>query len=112
MNSNSSTKRSIASLVLENHRIVPVLEKYNIDFCCRGKISLEDACAGKGIDFAKVLKEIGEAGPEERSKQMPFTEMTQEQLVNYIVTTHHYYLKNAMPVIAGHLSKVALKHGS
>src|SRR3954464_10911648 len=108
MKSNNSTKRSIASLVLENHRIVPVLEKYNIDFCCRGKMSLEDACADKGIDFAKVLNEIGGAEMEEGSKRMPFTEMTQEQLVNHIVTTHHYYLKNAMPLIAGHLSKVAL----
>ena len=42
---------------------------------------------------------------------MPFTEMTETQLVNHIVTTHHYYVKNAMPVIAGHLEKVANKHG-
>ena len=33
------------------------------------------------------------------------------QLVNHIVTTHHYYVKNAMPLIAVHLEKVAAKHG-
>ena len=111
MESNHSTTRSIASLVLENHRIVPVLEKYSIDFCCRGKMSLEDACKDKGIDPAAVLKEMEAVGAEEKTKQMPFTEMTEAQLVNHIVTTHHYYVKNTMPVIAGHLDKIATKHG-
>ncbi len=105
------TTRSIASLVLENHQIVPVLEKYSIDFCCRGKLNLEDVCRERGIELSVVLKEIDAAGTEETGKQMPLSEMTETQLVNQIVTTHHYYVKNAMPVIAGHLEKVAFKHG-
>ena len=105
------TKRSIASLVLENHRIVPVLEKYSIDFCCRGKMNLEDACNDKGIGISEVLKDLEAVGTEERGRSMPFTEMTKAQLVNHIVTTHHYYVKCIMPVIAGHLDKVVAKHG-
>lgn len=105
------SKRSIASLVLENHQIVPVLEKYSIDFCCRGKMNLEDACKEKEIELSVVLKEMESVGPEETGKKMPFSEMTEAQLVNHIVTTHHYYLKTVMPVIAGHLEKVASKHG-
>ena len=58
----NTTRRSIASLVLENHRIVPVLEKYSIDFCCRGKMNLEDACKEKGIDLSEVLKDMEAVG--------------------------------------------------
>jgi regulator of cell morphogenesis and NO signaling len=105
------TRRSIASLVLENHLVVPVLEKYSIDFCCRGKMNLEDACTEKGIDLSKVLKDMETIGSEGPGRQMPFSEMTETQLVNHIVTTHHYYVKNAMPMIAAHLEKVATKHG-
>jgi regulator of cell morphogenesis and NO signaling len=105
------TTRSIASLVLENHQVVPVLEKYSIDFCCRGKMNLTDACKEKGISLEQVLNELEGTGTEESGKKMPFTEMSETQLVNHIVTTHHYYVKNAMPVIAGHLEKVAAKHG-
>lgn len=112
MESNHSATRSVASLVLENHRIVPVLEKYSIDFCCRGKMNLEDACRDKGIELSAVLKEMDAVGTEETCKRMPFTEMTAAQLVNHIITTHHYYVKNAMPLIAGHLEKVASKHGA
>jgi regulator of cell morphogenesis and NO signaling len=105
------TTRSIASLVLENHQVVPVLEKYSIDFCCRGKMNLEDACKEKGISLSAVLDDLKKTGAEEKNKKMPFSEMTETQLVNHIITTHHYYVKNAMPVIAGHLEKVAAKHG-
>ena len=73
-------------------------------------MNLEDACKDKGIDLAAVLKEMESVGAEERGRQMPFTEMTESQLVNHIMTTHHYYVKNAMPVIAGHLDKIAFKH--
>jgi regulator of cell morphogenesis and NO signaling len=110
-NMDNTASRSIASLVLENHRIVPVLEKYSIDFCCRGKMNLEDACRDKSIDLSAILKEMEAVETEETSKKMPFSEMTETQLVNHIVTTHHYYVKNIMPVIAGHLEKVANKHG-
>jgi regulator of cell morphogenesis and NO signaling len=107
----NTARQSIASLVLGNHRIVPVLEKYSIDFCCRGKMNLEEACKDKGIELSKVLKDMEAVGAEETGKQMPFTDMTETQLVNHIVTTHHYYVKKMMPVIAGHLEKVSNKHG-
>jgi regulator of cell morphogenesis and NO signaling len=107
----TTARQSVASLVLGNQKIVPVLEKYSIDFCCRGKMSLENACNEKGIELSAVLKDIEAVGGEETGKQMPFTEMTEAQLVNHILTTHHYYVKNIMPVIAGHLEKVATKHG-
>ena len=105
------TQQSIASLVLKNHQVVPVLEKYNIDFCCRGKGNLADACKEKGIDLSKVLRELDAVQKPETGNRMPFNEMSQAQLVNHIIVNHHYYVKHAMPVISGHLEKVARKHG-
>ncbi len=107
----NTNRQSIASLVLRNHRIVPVLEKYSIDFCCRGKMNLADACKHKGLELSSVLKDLEAVGTEEKGKGMPFDDMTETQLVNHILTRHHYYVKNIMPVIAGHLEKVAFKHG-
>jgi regulator of cell morphogenesis and NO signaling len=105
-------QQSIASLVLKNHRIVPILEKYNIDFCCRGKKSLADACNEKGIGLSNILSEIGSVQNPENSRSMPFTEMSQSQLVNHIIVQHHYYVRKTMPVILAHLEKVAYKHGA
>jgi regulator of cell morphogenesis and NO signaling len=105
-------QQSIASLVLNNHQIVPVLEKYNIDYCCRGKNNLTEACMEKGIDLSTVVSEIDAVREPDASRTMPFPEMSQAQLVNYIVVNHHYYVKQVMPLIMGHLEKVARKHGA
>ena len=42
---------------------------------------------------------------------MPFTEMTADQLISYILIHHHFYVKQSMPTIINHLEKVAAKHG-
>jgi regulator of cell morphogenesis and NO signaling len=105
-------QQSIASLVLSNHQIVPVLEKYNIDFCCRGKHNLVEACKDKGLDLEKVLGEIDAVQKPDSNKTMPLVEMSQAQLVNHIIVNHHYYVKHAMPTIVNHLEKIARKHGA
>ncbi len=105
------TEQSIASLVLKNHQIVPVLEKYSIDYCCRGRGNLADACREKGLDLSTVLSEMDAVQKPDGGKMMPFEQMSQAQLVNHIIINHHYYVKNAMPVISNHLEKIARKHG-
>src|SRR5438105_1011239 len=37
--------------------------------------------------------------------------MSAEQLVNYIILKHHFYVKQAMPLIYLHVQKVATRHG-
>lgn len=104
-------QQSIASLVLKNHQIVPVLEKYSIDYCCRGKGNLADACREKGIELSKVLNEIDAIHKPNMGRMMPFVEMSQAQLVNHIIVNHHYYVKHAMPMISSHVEKIVRKHG-
>jgi regulator of cell morphogenesis and NO signaling len=105
-------QQSVASLVLSNHQVVPVLEKYSIDFCCKGNLSLSDACKNKGIEPTEVVREIESVQNNAVNKSMPFGEMSLSQLVNQIIITHHYYTKQSMPVIMGHLEKIAMKHGA
>ncbi len=105
------SNQTLASLVTGNHKIVPILEKYNLDFCCRGKRSLQDACREKGLEPDSIVNELNAVLGDVDSKSMPFTEMSAEQLVNHILVRHHYYVKQAMPLIRMHLEKVAGKHG-
>ncbi len=37
-----------------------VLRKYNLDFCCGGKQTLEDACRFQKLDMDQVIKDIAE----------------------------------------------------
>lgn len=103
-------QQTLATIVTNNHFTVPVLEKYDLDFCCKGKRTLADACTEKGISIEAISKELEQSSKTPTTK-MPFTDMTAEQLISYILIHHHFYVKQSMPTIIGHLEKVAAKHG-
>ena len=104
-----NTEQTLASIVSNNHQAVPVLEKYQLDFCCKGKRSLAEACAEKGLDTGAIVQEL-EQRTATKQNSMPFTSMSAEQLISHILIHHHFYVKQSMPTIIGHLEKVAGKH--
>lgn len=85
---------------------VQVFEDYGIDYCCGGGQSIGEACRHKGIDSGTVLQalrgRIREAGPTDRDwSTAPLSE-----LIAYIVSKHHEYLKLELPRLQQRLSKV------
>ena len=104
-------EQTLATIVTQHHQAVPVLEKYNLDFCCKGKRTLAEACTEKGLSIAAIAAELKQSVSVEEKTQMLFTIMNAEQLISYILIHHHFYVKQLMPAILGHLEKVAAKHG-
>lgn len=104
-------EQTLAGIVTGNHRAAAIFEKYNLDFCCKGKRTLEEACRDKFIDSTVIANELNEAAGIPDYGLMPFTKMSAEDLINYITAKHHLYVKQSMPVIQSHLQKVAVKHG-
>ena len=103
--------KTLADIVRENHETVRVFEKYNLDYCCRGKKKLSEACVEKGLNLESICNEITAAESIKSDREVPFGEMSIQQLVSHIIARHHYYAKMSMPLISGHLDKVANKHG-
>jgi len=104
-------EQTLATIVNKNHKVVPILEKYNLDFCCKGKRTLADACAEKGIATESITNELKTIDGITVNHQMPYTEMSAEQLISYILIHHHFYVKQTMSTVLDHLNKVATKHG-
>ncbi len=107
----NNAQQTLASIVVNDHRAASVLEKYQLDFCCKGKRTLAEACVEKGISFEEIIKDLESIKETGNSSQMPFVDMTAEQLIGHIVTHHHFYVKQIMPQLSAHLEKVAMKHG-
>ena len=103
-------QQTLATIVTQNHQTVPVLEKYDLDFCCKGKRTLSDACTEKGVSIEALLSEL-ETATNAQPNQLPFKEMDEQQLISYILIHHHFYVKQSMPTILSHVEKVATKHG-
>lgn len=104
--------KSLAQIVNGNHLAAPVFEKYHLDFCCKGKRTLAQACSESELKLEEVVAALENteqvsSGP----VTMNYANMSLEQLAAHIVTTHHTYVKKEMPAILGYLQKVVSKHG-
>lgn len=104
-------EQTLASIVTEHHEMVPVLEKYHLDFCCKGKRTLSQACFEKGLSAEQITKELQASVHSKNEMNISFAEMNAEQLIRHILLHHHFYVRQAMPAIEEHLTKVAAKHG-
>ncbi|HET6768134.1 MAG TPA: iron-sulfur cluster repair di-iron protein [Chitinophagaceae bacterium] len=103
---------SLAQIVNSNHKAASVFEKYHLDFCCKGKRSLEQACTEQQLTVSQITGELENIfGNETNTDAVDFDKMNLTQLSDYIVQTHHAYVKNEMPQIYAYLQKVASKHG-
>lgn len=107
----NTAQQTLAGIVSSNHAAVPVLEKYNLDFCCKGKRTLAEACKEKNLPVDTIVDELNHAVQPLASNKIQFDQMNAEQLISYILIRHHFYVKQALPTITGHLEKVAFKHG-
>lgn len=109
---NDLETKTLAQIVNGNYRAALVFERYHLDFCCKGKRTLQQACEESDLQLDEVLSalentEQGNAG----SVGGEFGEMSLTQLADHIVATHHSYVKAEIPAILGYLQKVAAKHG-
>ncbi len=103
--------KTLAQLVNDDHRSAFVFEKYNLDFCCRGKRTLQQACLESQLPVDVVENEL-ETLNESINTAWPVQDLSVSQLADYIVEKHHGYIRNEGPVIRHFLEKIAAKHGS
>jgi regulator of cell morphogenesis and NO signaling len=103
----------VGQLVAERASRAKIFERFGIDYCCGGKISLEAACARKGIDPTVLLAAIEalDAALADRPAERDWTSAPLPELVDHVLTTHHAYLREAMPRLAFLVAKVARVHG-
>jgi len=106
-------EHTLASIVTGTHKAAAVFEKYQLDFCCKGKRTLSQACEEKNIAVEPVVEELQRVMNTDSCAVQDhlFSAMSAEQLTDYIILKHHFYVKQAMPLIFEHLAKVAMKHG-
>jgi len=102
---------TLAQIVNSNHKAASVFEKYHLDFCCKGKRSLQQACVEEQVELSQVEGELGYVFSKDITGNIDFDKMSLTQLCEYIVQTHHAYVKNEMPQIYAYLHKVTSKHG-
>lgn len=105
------TSQTLASIVSNHYQTAALFEKFHLDFCCKGQQTLASACEQKGLDLNTVVQELEEMVNGDQQKNIPFADMKAEQLIQYILIHHHFFIKQTSPQILGYLEKINTKHG-
>jgi regulator of cell morphogenesis and NO signaling len=112
MTTNEFTTRTIKEIVTDNFQTAAVFEKYSLDFCCRGGKTIDEACAEKGIAADTVVSELKQCADADPSHKKDSAEMETKALIDHIVSKHHAYVLQMIPVIYAHTQKVKKVHGA
>jgi regulator of cell morphogenesis and NO signaling len=112
MTTTNLSGKTVGDIVTDDYRTAEIFEKHGIDFCCGGNVTLADACLKQGIDPASLVREIEglQQAPVDRSRN--YSAWTLSFLADYIVNTHHAYLKENDDQIVAYTQKIASVHGA
>jgi regulator of cell morphogenesis and NO signaling len=102
---------TVRNIVADDFRTAAIFEKYSIDFCCHGNVPLEDACKQQGVSVDQVRLELGALVIGTRGEQDSFASWDLDRLADYVIDTHHKYVKSIVPTLLAHTQKVASVHG-
>ncbi|MDO8549660.1 MAG: iron-sulfur cluster repair di-iron protein [Ignavibacteria bacterium] len=108
---NDLSNFTLSEIVKNNFHTAAIFEKYNLDFCCNGKRTLDNACTEKGINPENVINEIEDVNSSSAQREIKPDEWKLDILIDYIINNHHSYVSRMLPVIAAHTQKVASVHG-
>ncbi|MBI5092563.1 MAG: iron-sulfur cluster repair di-iron protein [Candidatus Hydrogenedentes bacterium] len=108
-----ATSTTISELVTERPSRSRLFERLGIDYCCAGKMTVAEACAKKSLDPQDLIEMITTDDAESVAGDQPdCAAMTQCELVEHILATHHANLIRELPRLGAMSEKVAKVHGA
>ncbi|UOE40310.1 iron-sulfur cluster repair di-iron protein [Chryseobacterium suipulveris] len=104
-------EKTIGDYVAEDYRTAEVFKKYNIDFCCKGGRTIEEAAEKKNIDAGKIYQDLEKIGERTDSSNIDFKSWPLDLLADYVEKTHHRYVEEKSLMIIPYLEKLCKVHG-
>jgi regulator of cell morphogenesis and NO signaling len=102
---------TLGEIVASDFRTAAVFKDAEIDFCCRGKKTLQQACSEKNIAISKIEEKISELETLPSISGQNYNEWALDFLSDYIVNTHHKYVLKILPQLVLYTEKIATVHG-
>lgn len=90
---------TISEIVTADYRAAKVLEAYGIDFCFSGNKTLQEVSEEQHLNNGALEQALAglKTHPNGTPVHWDFTEWETRFLVDYIIHTHHNYIRRAMP---------------
>lgn len=103
----------IGDIVAELPAASKVFKEYRIDFCCGGNRPLSEAVKELELNENELLEQLDRAYEEAQiyKHQYDFPNMSKSNLIDYIVNTHHIFVKRILPELSELTTKILRVHG-
>jgi regulator of cell morphogenesis and NO signaling len=112
MNIQSFSFPTVADMVTANYNRARVFERFGIDYCCGGKVSLAEACERAGVSTSEVEDALTAADQQADTTGAPsYADWSAAQLAEHITATHHAFVREEVPRLIDLFGHVAAKHG-
>jgi regulator of cell morphogenesis and NO signaling len=102
--------QTVGSIVAAAPGTARVFERYGVDFCCGGGMTLSDALRRKGVAPEDVLRELDVATAAAASSRS-LVDATAGEVVDHLLATHHAFVKREIPRLSALVDKVERVHG-
>ena len=103
---------TLGQIAAKDLRKAKIFKKYGLDFCCGGKKTVRQACEEKGLDTTRIERELQQVDQIRDTGAIPYDSWDPAFLTDYIVNTHHAYVKKNLPDMLTYARKVLHVHGS
>ncbi len=109
----SMMQQRVGMLVRDRQSRAAVFERFGIDYCCHGNVSLAAACREANVPIEDVCRELDVHDSNSTSEdQTDWSHAPLAQLVRHIVNRHHTYLRRQLPLLSTRMDKTVLAHGA
>lgn len=100
----------VGAVVSKNYRTARIFSAYGIDFCCKGGISVAEACKVNQADAQRVLSELALIidNEEVADPDAALHQLSNAALIELIITRHHAYVRETAPVLGDTCSKLPM----
>ncbi len=103
---------TIGEIVATDFRTATIFSKYNIDFCCKGNRTLEEACKNKNTKPDEINIELNQISNSIKSQDIDYNSWSLDFLSDYIINIHHKYIVEKTPILNQYITKLCKVHGA
>lgn len=105
--------QKVSEVVLDHSECAAVFARHNIDYCCKGNVTLLEAAAAHGMGITQLVAELNaEIAARGDGVRVDLRAYSTPRLCAYIVTKHHEFLRQTLPLVRELAQKVNRVHGS
>lgn len=90
-------KITLGELVTQYPDTVNLLNQYQLDYCCGGQDTFEDAVKEKGLNIDILEEKFQEIISSQNKEEVKdWASESYESVINYILNTHHTFMKETL----------------